>query len=377
MLYFDHSATTPIRQEVLILLEEAQRLHFGNPSSTYKYGQKSRVLLEKARRQVADSICAKPNEIVFTGGGSESNNIVLWNLLYSKNKHVITSEIEHPAILNVLHQLRDFGITYTALPVDQKGLVSLEAIKSAIQDDTGLITIMMANNEVGTIEPIEAISKIAHENSILMHTDAVQAMGKIKIDVKSLDVDMLSLSAHKFYGPKGLGILYVKKGIKLNPLIGGGGQEHGLRSGTENIPSIAATGLATQLASDQCIENAHHLTELENQFKSALTSRYSRAIFNGHPETHLPGLVSVAIPDVPSDFMIINLDLQGIAISSGSACSSGTVKPSRILTSLGISNELNVRTLRISFGKDNSADDVSTLVDAMIGVIQKASKYRV
>lgn len=376
MLYFDHSATTPIREEVLDLLQDVQRHHFGNPSSTHKYGQKSRVLLEKARRQVADSIGAKPNEIIFTGGGSESNNLVLWNLLYSKNKHVITSEIEHSAILKVLRQLRDFGITATVLPVDNKGRINPDTIQSAIRKDTGLITIMMANNEVGTIEPIESIGNIARENNIMMHTDAVQTMGKVHLDVKSLGVDLLSLSAHKFYGPKGIGVLYVKKGVKLHPLINGGGQEQGLRSGTENIPGIAALGLAAQLASDQCADNIRHLTALEEHFKSQLSTQYPKAIYNGHPDYHLPGLINVTIPDVPSDFMIINLDLQGLAISSGSACSSGTVKPSRILSSLGISNKLNVRTLRISFGKDNTPEDVSILVDAMLGVIKKASRNR-
>ena len=266
MLYFDHSATTPIREEVLSLLQDIQRHHFGNPSSTHKYGQKSRVLLEKARRQVADAIGAKPNEIIFTGGGSESNNLVLWNLLYSKKKHVITSEIEHSAILKVLHQLRDFGITTTVLPVDNKGRINPDTIQSAIREDTGLITIMLANNEVGTIEPIEAIGEIARENNITMHTDAVQTMGKMHLDVTSLGVDLLSLSAHKFYGPKGVGVLYVKKGLRLHPLINGGGHEQGLRSGTENIPGIAALGLAAQLASRQCAENIRHLTNLEKLF---------------------------------------------------------------------------------------------------------------
>jgi len=366
----------PIRSEVLDLLQKIQSENFGNPSSTHQQGQKSRVLLEQARRQVANAIHAKPSEIVFTGGGSESNNLVLWNLLYKNKKHVITSTIEHPAILNVVKQLEKFGISSTILPVDKFGLVNPESVKSAIREDTALITVMLANNEVGTIEPIQEISAIAHEYEIEMHTDAVQTLGKMSVDVSALGVDMLSLSAHKFYGPKGLGVLYCRRGLKLQPLIGGGGQEHGLRSGTENIPSIAATGLAAELANDQYPDLVQHLSSLEQLFKTELMANYQRAVFNGHPDCHLPGLVSVTLPDAPSDFMIINLDLQNISISSGSACSSGTVKPSRILSALGMSNNDNLKTLRISFGKDNTMEDVSTLVNAMVGVIKKSQHRR-
>ncbi len=376
MLYFDHSATTPIRDEVLELLQETQKSHYGNPSSTYKIGQSSRVLLERARRQIADAIHATPNEIVFTGGGSESNNTVLKQLLFSEKKHVVTSEIEHPAILDVLRQLKPLGVSHTIVPVDNTGLVKTQSIENAIQDDTILISIMFANNEIGTIQPILDISALASRNNILFHTDAVQAMGKIPIDVQELGCEYLSLSAHKFYGPKGLGILYVKAGAEIQSLIAGGGQEHGLRSGTENIPSIAATGLAAQLASEHITENISHLSQLESQFKSQLLSVYPDAIYNGHPDHHLPGLINVTLPHVPSDFMIINLDLKGISISSGSACSSGTVKPSRILSAIGLSDHLNLRTLRISFGLGNTTEDVSTLVDAMADVIAKAKKFR-
>jgi len=374
MLYFDHSATTPIDPRVLSLMHEVGELHFGNPSSIHKSGQKARSIIEKSRRQIADALGVKSRNIIFTGGGTEANNLVLQNVLYSDKKHVITSAIEHPAILKVLNRLKKFGITHSIVPVDKNGIVNIDKLKSAIQDDTGLITIMYANNEVGTVQPISKIAEIAKKNNILFHTDAVQTPGKISIDINELNVNMASFSAHKFYGPKGVGFLYVDDKIKLNPFIIGGGQEKGLRAGTENTPGIAGLGLSMELANINLEPSIQHLTKLENHFKKKFNSIYPNAVYNGHLERHLPGLISVTIPSITSDILLVNLDMKGIAVSSGSACSSGTVKPSSVLCAMNISNKHNISTLRISFGKGNTIEEVNTLVNTLAEILRKYKK---
>ncbi len=371
MLYFDHSATTPIRKEVLVRMQEVESKHFGNPSSIHRFGQKSRSLIEAARRRMATAIGCQPHEIIFTGGGTEANNLVLWNLIHRKQSHVITSAIEHPAVLKVLKRLKEFGLSATLIPVDKKGRVDPTAIAREIRPDTVLITIMTANNEVGTVQPIAEIARIAHEKNILFHSDAVQTLGKIEINVQELGTDLMSFSAHKFYGPKGVGALYIRKGVHLQPLIIGGGQERRLRAGTENVAGIVGLGLAAELAAQQVRETRAHLDSLAFKFRQDFSRVYPRAIYNGDPDHQLPGLVSVTIPDVTSDILLINLDLRGIAVSSGSACSSGTVEPSSVLKAMGVSNDLNTRTLRISFGKDNTHEEVATLVEALDTIIKR------
>jgi len=376
MLYFDHSATTPIDHKVSALMQEVADNHFGNPSSIHKYGQKARAVIEKSRRQTANALGVKSRNIIFTGGGSEANNLVLQNLLYNDKKHVITSAIEHPAILKVLKHLKKFGISSTIIPVDKFGMVDPANVASAIRDDTALISIMYANNEVGIIQPIVEITQIANKNNILFHSDAVQTPGKIPLNIDRMDIDFMSFSAHKFYGPKGVGFLYIRDGIKLFPMIIGGGQEKKLRAGTENTPGIAGLGLAMELAVNNLSDAQNHLVELENHFKKRLAKIYPDAIYNGHPEYHLPGLVSVTIPSVTSDLMIINLDMKGIAVSSGSACSSGTVKPSDVLSAMNVSNKHNISTLRISFGKGNTIEEVDKLIDAFDEILSKYHKKR-
>jgi len=376
MLYFDHSATTPIDTKVLALMQEIANAHFGNPSSIHKYGQKARAVIEKSRRQIADALSVKSRNIIFTGGGSEANNMVLQNLLYSDKKHVITSAIEHPAILNVLKHLKNFGVSYTTIPVDKYGLVDPANIESAIRDDTALISIMYANNEVGTIQPIAEIAKIAYKNKILFHSDAVQIPGKIPLNISKMDIDLMSFSAHKFYGPKGVGFLYIRDGIKLHPMIIGGGQEKKLRAGTENTPGIAGLGLAMEMAGKNLFKAQEHLKILENHFKSRLEKIYPEVIYNGHPDFRLPGLVSVTTPSVTSDLMLVNLDMKGIAISSGSACSSGTVKPSDVLSAMHVSNQNNISTLRISFGKGNTLEEVDKLIDTLDEILKKYKRKR-
>ncbi len=376
MLYFDHSATTPIDIKVLALMQEIANTHFGNPSSIHKYGQKARAIIEKSRRQIADALGVKSRNIIFTGGGSEANNMVLQNLLYNDKKHVITSSIEHPAILKVLKNLKKFGVSYTTIPVDKFGLVDPLNIESAIRDDTALISIMYANNEVGTIQPIAEIAKIAQKNNIFFHSDAVQTPGKIPLNISNINVDLMSFSAHKFYGPKGVAFLYIRDGFKLHPMIIGGGQEKKLRAGTENTPGIAGLGMAMEMAVNKLPKARNHLETLENHFKNKLINIYPEAIYNGHPELHLPGLISVTIPSVTSDLLLVNLDLKGMAVSSGSACSSGTVEPSDVLKAMHISNQNNISSLRISFGKDNTIDQVDMLIEALGSILKKYNRKR-
>ena len=376
MLYFDHSATTPIDADVQSLMSELNQNIYGNPSSTYDLGRKAKHAIEIARRQFADSINCEPKEVIFTGGGTESNNMVLWNVVHQKRKHVITSSIEHPAILLVLKELEKFGVEHTIVSVDKNGCVNPDDIKNNITPDTGLISIMMANNEVGTIEPIKNIANIAKEYDILFHSDAIQMLGKLPIDVKRLNIDMMSFSAHKFYGPKGVGALFIKSGITIKPMIVGGSQEKNLRAGTENISGIAGLGLAAEIANRALDQNFTHLLDLENHFRNRIMEKNVDLIFNGFDKNHLPGLINLTIPNISSDLLLIHLDKEGIAISNGSACSSGTISPSPVLKAMGISDKNNLESIRISFGKHNTINEVNKLVESIrssIITIQKNS----
>ncbi len=365
MLYFDHSATTPVHPDVLSLINELNQDIYGNPSSIHAAGRKAKHVVETARKQIAAAINCAPKEIIFTGGGSEANNLVLWNMIYRNRKHVITSAIEHPAILAVLRQLEHLAITHTIVPVNKYGCVNPEDIDSAIKDDTGLITIMLANNEVGTVEPLQDIAKIAKKHNVLFHSDGVQVLGKLPIDVQKLGVDMMSFSAHKFYGPKGVGALYIKEGIAMKPLIAGGSQEKSLRAGTENVGGIAGLGCAAELVTKSLSDVGRTLTALETQFKTKFSEQHTNIIYNGFEDNHLPGLISLTIPGIASDLLLIHLDNEDIAVSSGSACSAGTISPSPVLKAMGISDKQNLETIRISAGRDNTSTEVDQLVEAM------------
>ena len=365
MLYFDNSATTPIDQDVQSLMSDLNQNIYGNPSSIYASGRNAKNTIEIARRQLANAINSEPSEIIFTGGGSEANNIVLWDMVHKKRNHVITSSIEHPAILLVLRELEKLGVKHTIVPVDKNGLIDPDDIKKNIISDTGLISIMMANNEVGTIEPIQEIARIAQEHDVLFHSDAIQVLGKLPIDVKKLKLDIMSFSAHKFYGPKGVGALYIKNGVSINPMIIGGSQEKNMRAGTENVSGIAGLGLAAEIASNFEKENFSHLLELENYFKELIIDKHNDITFNGFDNNKLPGLVNLTIPNIPSDLLLINLDNDGISISNGSACSSGTISPSPVLKAMGLSDKSNLESVRISAGKYNTMDEVNKLVDSI------------
>ena len=369
MPYFDHSATTPIHPDVLELMAIIQRDVYGNPSSVHAQGRKAKAIMEKARRQIATAIGAKPNQIIFTSGGSESNNQVLWSMFNRNKKHILSTAIEHPAILNVLKSLEKSGISHDCISVDRNGIMNFHEFENSIQDTTGLISVMLANNEVGTIQPVEKIVKIAKQKSIQVHTDAVQCLGKIPIDVDQLGINYLSLSAHKFYGPKGAGILYIQDKELISPLIIGGGQENGLRAGTENIALIAGMGLAAEIATGDLSDRNRHLRDLETQFKTGLKTFFPNAVFNGDNIHKLPGLVNVSLPGFKSDIMIAKLDRVGMEVSSGSACGSGIVKPSYILNAMGVEKKLNISTLRISFGRTNTADEITDLLSAINSII--------
>jgi len=369
MLYFDHSATTPIHPDVLSLINELNQDIYGNPSSIHATGRKAKHVVETARKQIAAAINCTPKEIIFTGGGSEANNLVLWNMIYRNRKHVITSAIEHPAILAVLRQLEHLAITHTIVPVNKYGCVNPEDIDSAIRDDTGLITIMLANNEVGTVEPLQDIAKIAKKHNVLFHSDGVQVLGKLPIDVQELGVDMMSFSAHKFYGPKGVGTLYIKEGVALKPLIAGGSQEKSLRAGTENVGGIAGLGRAAELVTKSLSDVGRTLTALETQFKTKFNEQHTNIIYNGFEDNHLPGLISLTIPGIASDLLLIHLDNEDIAVSSGSACSAGTISPSTVLKAMGISDKQNLETIRISAGRDNTSTEVDQLIESMTRAI--------
>ena len=365
MLYFDHAATTPVHPEVADKMDRVSRQDFGNPSSIYSSGRSSKSIIEKARIQTAVMIEALPSEIFFTGSGTESNNIVLWSLLYQKNKHVITSSIEHPAVLKVLDELTIFGVTYDILKVDSTGLINPEDLRSAIKGDTGLISIMYVNNEVGTVQKIKELVEIAHDHAVPFHSDCVQSIGKMPVSSTRLGVDYMSFSAHKFYGPKGIGFLYKKKGLPIKPLIIGGGQESNVRAGTENLSGIAGLGVASALVTNELNNRIEHLEKLQTYFKSKILDKYPKAIFHGNEQLYAPGICSLAIPDIKNEIVLAKLDRKGIEISNGSACSSGTVGLSPILEQMGIKDSINQSTIRVSFGRGNTIEDVSYLAKSI------------
>jgi cysteine desulfurase len=361
MPYFDHFATTPVRPEVQEKMLEITQNAIGNPSSVHASGRAARAAIEEARSEIADAIGAQSQEIIFTGGGTEANNMVLWSLIRKIKKHVVTTKVEHPAVLKVLKELGEIGVTHSAINVNPSGMVNPHDISSAIQDDTGLISIILGNNEVGTIQPIKDISLIAQNGGIPHHSDAVQALGKIPIDVKDLGVDFMSFASHKCYGPKGVGALFAKDGTDLHPLIIGGKQERNLRAGTENVAGIAGFGLAVRLAKESLAETRQHLKTLADQFRNGVSEICNDAVFNG--DSHqLPGIVSVSFPQMTSDKMMIHLDREAMEVSAGSACGSGDIKPSSVLEAMGVEESLNLSTLRMSFGKDNTSAEVNNLV---------------
>ena len=373
-MYLDNSATTQVSKEVFDEMESYYTKDFGNPSTLYALGRESKKALELARKRVADSINAKPEEIIFTSGGSESDNLAIKGLAFKlaeKGKHIITSEIEHPAVSQTLEFLQSLDFEVTYLPVYEEGIIRIDDLKNAIREDTILITIMHGNNEIGTIQPIEEIGKIARENNIKFHTDAVQTFGKIEVDVEKLNVDLLSLSSHKINGPKGVGALYIKKGTRLVPLIHGGGQERGIRSGTENVPGIVGFGKACELASQNLTQHYDKLVSIRDELIEKVLNNIPESYLNGDRQNRLPNIVNFRFKAIEGESLILLLDNKGYQTSTGSACSSKTLEASPVLTALGLDPVDVHGSLRISLAPENDEFNIDEFVDAISTSVER------
>lgn len=371
-IYLDNSATTKLDEEVLKEMLPYLTENYGNPSSIYKIGRESRKAVEEAREKVAKTLNCNPTEIYFTSGGSESDNTAIKGIAKNyKNKgnHIITSKIEHPAVLETCKQLEKEGFEVSYIGVDENGIINLEELKQAIKPTTTLISIMFANNEIGTIEPIYEIGKIAKEKGIYFHTDAVQAIGNIKIDVQELNIDSLSLSAHKFYGPKGIGALYVRKGVLFERLINGGHQEQSKRAGTENVSGIVGLGKAIELAYQNLEEKNSRIKELRDYYVEQVKEKIPYIKINGDMEKRLPGNSNISFKFIEGEGLLLNLDLKGIAASSGSACTSGSLDPSHVLLAIGLPHEIAHGSLRISIGKNNTKEEIDYLVTNLVEIV--------
>jgi cysteine desulfurase len=373
-VYLDHSATTPVDDRVLEAMMPFFKEDFGNPNSIHAWGRRVRERVNMAREQVASLLGAEPREIVFTGGGSEADNLAIKGAalaLKARGKHVITSAIEHHAVLDTVKWLGENGFDVTILPVDAQGMVSPETFRENLREDTILATVMYANNEVGTVQPIAELGAICRERGILFHTDAVQAAGHIPINVRTLPVDMLTLSAHKMYGPKGIGALYLRKGVKISPLVHGGGQEFGLRSGTENTAGIVGFGEAALLALDR-FENGDEERErfLRDKLIDGILEKIDGVLLTGHRTKRLPFHASFCVEHIEGEAMLLRLDALGIGASSGSACTSGSLDPSHVLLAMGLSHVTAHGSLRLSLGKDTTEADIDYVLDALPSIVK-------
>lgn len=375
--YFDHAATTPVGENVLKAMLPYFCEEYGNASSIYSIGRQSRKAIIEARKKVAQAIGAKPHEIYFTSCGSESDNLAIKGVAYAnKNKgnHIITSKIEHPAVLNTCKTLEQQGFEVTYLNVDEDGFVDLQELVNSIKPTTILITIMFANNEIGTIEPIEEIGKIAHEKGIVFHTDCVQAIGNVRLNVNELNIDLLSMSAHKFYGPKGIGALYIREGIEVEKIQDGGHQERDKRAGTENVAEIVGLGEAI----DEIYKNYDgynkKLTDLRDYYIQKVQAKIPTCKLNGDRTKRLPGNANISFPNVNAQELLIELDKKGICASAGSACSSGSGNGSHVLTAIGLPISLANGSLRTTFGKENTMEDVDFLVNSLVEIIPRLQK---
>ena len=373
-IYMDNSATTPVKEEVLEAMLPYFTEKYGNPSSIYKLASASKVAVENARDQVAKALGAQSKEIYFTAGGSESDNWAIKGVAYNQKKngnHIITTKIEHHAVLHTCEYLEKQGFEVTYLDVDEFGMINLNDLKNAITDKTILISIIYANNEIGTIQPIKEIGEIAKERGVLFHTDAVQAIGHIKIDVKELNIDLLSLSAHKFYGPKGIGALYIRQGVRIDPLIAGGGQERNKRAGTENVPSIVGLGKAIELATENIEAHNAKLIHLRDRLIEKIEATIPYVRLNRPRTERLPNNVNFCFEFIEGESLLLSLDLVGIMGSSGSACTSGTLDPSHVLFGIGLPHEIAHGSLRLSLGDFNTEEEVDYVVEKLGEIVDR------
>ena len=374
IIYMDNAATTAVRKEVLDAMLPYFTEHYGNPSSIHSVGRDARRAVEKARAQVAAALGAQPREIYFTAGGSESDNWAIRcasRALAAKGKHIITSQIEHHAVLHTCQYMEKQGYEVTYLPVDENGLVSVEDVKNAIRPDTVLISIMAANNEIGTIEPIREIGKVAHEAGVLFHTDAVQATGHVPVDVVKMNIDLMAISAHKFHGPKGVGALYIRKGVRIPSLIIGGGQEKKRRAGTENVPGIVGLATALKLANEHMAENAVRVGALRDKLLKGIAERIPDVKLNGHPTNRLPNNVNYSIRYIEGESILLMLDINGIAASSGSACTSGSLDPSHVLLAMGLPHEIAHGSLRLTLSEFTTEEEIDYVLDLLPQIVQR------
>jgi cysteine desulfurase len=388
-VYLDHSATTPVDARVVEAMLSYLTEKFGNASSVHRFGQEARAAVDRARRQVASLINARPNEIVFTSGGTEANNLAIRGICEvntSRGHHVITSAIEHPSVRGVLEFLEQQGWEVTRLPVYDDGIVRVEDVRAAMRPDTVLISVMMANNEIGTVQPVAEIGELVREERergrrhLWFHTDAVQAAGRVAIDAQTLGCDLLSLSAHKMYAPKGAGALFMRRGMRLTPQQVGGHQERERRAGTESVANIVALGAAAELARKEMSQRDEHTRRLRDRFESEVEARIADIVFNGDRERRLPHLSNISFHFIEGEGLLIHLDMQGVAVSTGSACSSGTLEPSPVIRALGRDEELARGAIRFSFGKDNNEEDVDYVLEALtraVASLRKLSPLRV
>ena len=377
-IYLDHSATTPVDPRVAEVLARSLTENFGNPSSVHAFGQRARAAVDRARREVAALINARPNEIIFTSGGTEANNLAIRGICEASaahgGKHIVTSVIEHPSVRGVCRALEQRGWEVTRLPVYENGIVRIEDVRDALRLDTVLVTVMLANNEIGTIQPISEIGALIRERRtngqkhLFLHTDSVQAVGRMALNVEELGCDLLTMSAHKLYAPKGVGALYVRRGVRLVGQNIGGHQERERRAGTENVPGIIAFGEAARLAREELREQTAHDARLRDRFEKKVADAIPEIVFNGDRNRRLPHLANISFRYIEGEGLLINLDLQGVSVSTGSACSSGTLEPSPVIRALGVDDEIARGSIRFSFGKDNTEADV----DYTAGVLAQA-----
>lgn len=373
-IYFDHSATTPVDRDVAAAALEYMTEKFGNASSIHAFGREARKAVDEAREKVAALIGATANEIFFTSGGTEGDNLAIKGVAFANRKkgnHIITSAIEHHAVLHTCEYLEKLGFTVTYLPVDEYGMVNPEDVKNAITDKTTLITIMLANNEVGTVQPVQEIGRIARERGVYFHTDAVQAVGNYPIDVQAMNIDLLTMSGHKFHAPKGIGALYVRRGVRIEAVQHGGGHERNLRAGTENVPGIVGLGKAAEIAKRDMDKKVAFLSKLRDRIISEVMTKIPHVKLNGHPTARLPGNANFSFLFVEGESLLLNLDLKGIGASSGSACTSGSLDPSHVLLAMGLPHEVAHGSLRVTLGKDNTEADVDYFLEVLPEIIDR------
>ena len=374
-VYLDNAATTYVSGEVLNEMLPCFNAVFGNSSSLHSFGREAQSIVDRARDRIAKAINAeKSNEIYFTGSGSEANNWAIKGLARankSKGNHIIVSAIEHDSIIESCKELEQEGFEITYLSVDQTGIVSLAELLHYIRPETILISVMSVNNEVGTIQNIKAFAKTAHENGIIFHTDAVQAIGALKMDVQDMEIDAMTMSAHKIYGPKGVGALYLKNGIRIESLISGGNQERGKRGGTVNVPAVAGFGKAIEIAVRDLSVNQQKLKAIRTYFLEKIEEKIPYIYLNGHPQQKIQSIVNISFELIEGESILMLLDLEGVAVSTGSACTSGSLEPSHVLKAMGVSNELAQGSIRFSFGKSITKSDVDYVVEKLVGVVEK------